>query len=150
MYRLWWHTPNHSWQNFRSRPNPKSNKLFNSVTIPASSMDPKRLMKAPTLLTHQQLHVDDKNTWDEAYRQEYQGIVDIDTWETITETEYNKQNTFTKASCQRWRYPPLSMMERETLSGLNIESSLSATWTPITGRKMTALPQFYHTLNCDS
>ena len=46
------------------------------------------LMQAPTLLKHSKLHPEDKDTWDEAYRQEYQGLVDIDTWETITEAEY--------------------------------------------------------------
>lgn len=47
-------------------------------------------MQAPTLLKHHKLHEDDKITWDEAYRQEYQGLVDIETWETITEQEYQK------------------------------------------------------------
>ena len=45
-------------------------------------------MEAPTLLKHHKLHPDDKETWDEAYRQEYQGLVDIDTWEVISEEKY--------------------------------------------------------------
>ena len=45
-------------------------------------------MEAPTLLKHHKLHPEDKNTWDEAYRQEYQGLVDIDTWEVISEEKY--------------------------------------------------------------
>ena len=46
------------------------------------------LMQAPTLLKHHTLHEDDKTTWDEAYRQEYQGLVDIETWETISKDDY--------------------------------------------------------------
>jgi hypothetical protein len=45
-------------------------------------------MEAPTLLKHHKLHPDDKKTWDEAYCQEYQGLVDIDTWEMISEEDY--------------------------------------------------------------
>ncbi len=46
-------------------------------------------MEAPaSLLKHQQLHPNDKKIWDESYRQEYQGLIDIDTWETISEEEY--------------------------------------------------------------
>jgi deoxyuridine 5'-triphosphate nucleotidohydrolase len=47
------------------------------------------LLEAPTLLKHYKLHPDDKITWDEAYRQEYEGLMDIDTWEVISEEEYN-------------------------------------------------------------
>ena len=49
-----------------------------------------KLLEAPSLLKHHQLHPDDKATWDEAYRQEFQGLVDIDTWETIDEDEYQQ------------------------------------------------------------
>ena len=46
-------------------------------------------MESPTsLLKHRHLHPKDKEIWDESYRQEYQGLIDIDTWETITEKEY--------------------------------------------------------------
>jgi deoxyuridine 5'-triphosphate nucleotidohydrolase len=45
-------------------------------------------MQAPTLLNHKNLHPDDKITWDAAYLSEYNGLVNIDTWDTITESEY--------------------------------------------------------------
>jgi hypothetical protein len=45
-------------------------------------------MHAPTLLSHSKLHPNDKVTWDAAYLSEYNGLVNIDTWETITESEY--------------------------------------------------------------
>ena len=46
------------------------------------------LMEAPILLKHHKLHVNDRKTWDESYCQEYQGLVDIDTWEYISEADY--------------------------------------------------------------
>ena len=45
-------------------------------------------LEAPTLLSHYKLHPDDKKTWDASYAEEYNSLVDIDTWETITEEEY--------------------------------------------------------------
>ena len=52
-------------------------------------------MKAPTLLKHYQLHPDDKTTWDAAYADEYKGLTDIDTWEEISEEDYeNSKHLF--------------------------------------------------------
>jgi deoxyuridine 5'-triphosphate nucleotidohydrolase len=45
-------------------------------------------MKAPTLLKHYQLSQNDKLIWDAAYKAEYDGLVNIKTWELITEEEY--------------------------------------------------------------
>ena len=46
-------------------------------------------LKAPTLLKHyNKLHLEDKLTWDTSYKEEYQGLVDIDTWQEITKEEY--------------------------------------------------------------
>jgi hypothetical protein len=66
-----------------------SNVLSHIITARKVSASSLKLMEAPTLLKHHKLHPDDKATWDEAYRQEYQGLLDIDTWEMITEEEYN-------------------------------------------------------------
>ena len=41
-----------------------------------------------SLLNHYKLHPNDKSIWDQAYEQEYQGLQDIDTWEYISETDY--------------------------------------------------------------
>ncbi len=47
--------------------------------------------EAPSsLLQHYKMHPDDKATWDESYRQEYEGLVNIDTWEVISEEEYQE------------------------------------------------------------
>lgn len=40
------------------------------------------------LLNHARLHPDDKKTWDTAYMSKYNGLVNINTWETITEDQY--------------------------------------------------------------
>ena len=45
---------------------------------------------APTLLKHHLLSNNDKRIWDAAYKAEYDGLVDIETWETITEAEYQE------------------------------------------------------------
>jgi hypothetical protein len=45
---------------------------------------------APTLLKHEKLHPNDRTFWDSAYQEEYQGLEDIDTWEKITEEEYQE------------------------------------------------------------
>jgi hypothetical protein len=47
-------------------------------------------MDAPTLLKHEKLHPNNKKIWDSAYLEEYKGLEDIDTWETISETEYQE------------------------------------------------------------
>jgi hypothetical protein len=47
-------------------------------------------MDAPTLLKHEKLHPNNKTIWDSAYQEEYQGLEDIDTWEKITEEEYQE------------------------------------------------------------
>ena len=45
---------------------------------------------APTLLKHHLLSNNDKRIWDAAYKAKYDGLVDIETWETITEAEYQE------------------------------------------------------------
>jgi hypothetical protein len=46
-------------------------------------------MQAPSSLKqHNNMADNDRTIWNESYRQEYQGLVDIGTWETITEEEY--------------------------------------------------------------
>ena len=46
-------------------------------------------VKAPTSLTqHKLMMPEDKSTWDKSYQEEYDGLVNINTWEVITEEEY--------------------------------------------------------------
>ena len=68
-------------------------KMFNAHMIIACKISAANLhkMEAPTLLNHCKLHpTDHKAIWDTSYKQEYQGLVDIDTWECITEEEYKQ------------------------------------------------------------
>jgi hypothetical protein len=71
----------------RTRAN--SNYLANLIINRKVSAKNLHLLQAPTLLKHHTLHPDDKQTWDAAYKHEYDGLTDIDTWEVITEEEYN-------------------------------------------------------------
>ena len=55
-------------------------------------------MTMPTsLLKHIKLLPKDKQIWDASYREEYEGLMSLDTWEIITEDQYRylKQNTTT-------------------------------------------------------
>ena len=45
-------------------------------------------MDAPTLLKHYKLSQNDKMIWDAAYKAEYDGLVNIQTWELLSEEEY--------------------------------------------------------------
>ena len=47
-------------------------------------------MAAPSLLCHYQLNLDDRKSWDAAYSEEYDGLVNLDTWEVITEEDYRR------------------------------------------------------------
>jgi hypothetical protein len=48
---------------------------------------------APTLLKHHLQTPNDQNIWNAAYKAEYDGLTDIDTWELITEQEYQDLKT---------------------------------------------------------
>jgi hypothetical protein len=65
-----------------------SNLIAHLIVSRKVSAKDLHLLQAPTLLKHHQLHPDDKKTWDAAYKHEYDGLTDIDTWEVITEDEY--------------------------------------------------------------
>ena len=49
-----------------------------------------KVMEAPSLLRHHQLHPEDRETWDAAYSEEYNGLMALNTWEVITEPEYRR------------------------------------------------------------
>ncbi len=51
--------------------------------------------EAPSLLRHYQLHPEDRKKWDAAYSEEYDGLVNLDTWEVITEEEYKRMRHLT-------------------------------------------------------
>ena len=54
-----------------------------------------KLNKAPaSLLNHAKMHPSDRKTWDASYKEEYDGLQNIDTWEIITESEYRSIKPF--------------------------------------------------------
>ena len=55
-----------------------------------------KLESPASLLKHHTLHPEDKATWDAAYKSEYDGLVNIDTWETISEQEYQSMSHLDK------------------------------------------------------
>ena len=65
-----------------------SNIIANLIRCRKISARDLHLMEAPTLLKHHQLHPDDRSTWDAAYKSEYDGLTNIETWETISDEEY--------------------------------------------------------------
>lgn len=72
-----------------------SNLLAGLIILRKVSTKNLHLMQAPTLLKHYKLHPEDKKTWDAAYAEEYQGLLDIDTWEEISEEDYtNSKHLF--------------------------------------------------------
>ena len=65
-----------------------SNVIASTIYSRKVSAEGLNLMQAPTLLKHHKLHPDDKSIWDAAYKSEYDGLKNIDTWEMISEDEY--------------------------------------------------------------
>ena len=85
----------HGWQSRASVLNARqvratSNVLASTIFARKVSAKNLNLMQAPTLLKHHKLHPEDKEIWDEAYKDEYDGLKNIDTWETISEEEYQR------------------------------------------------------------
>jgi hypothetical protein len=56
---------------------------------------------APTSLQHHKsMHPDDKIIWDDAYNEEYDGLISLPTWEVVSEAEYCH---LSKGKCNRVR-----------------------------------------------
>jgi hypothetical protein len=73
-----------------------SNIIARMVTIRKISAKGLSLLQAPTLLKHNKLDPDDEEIWNEAYRSEYEGLQSIDTWEVISEEEYQSMKHLSK------------------------------------------------------
>jgi hypothetical protein len=65
------------------------NLIANLIVLCKVTAKNLRKMEATTLLKHHKLHPEDKLTWDAAYQAEYDGLCNIDTWEEISEEDYN-------------------------------------------------------------
>ena len=53
--------------------------------VSATTLD---LLQAPTLTKHNKLSQNDKLLWDAAYKEEYEGLLRLGTWEVISEEQY--------------------------------------------------------------
>ena len=108
------------------------------------------LLQVPTLLKHYKLHPEDKITWDEAYRQEYQGLMDIDTWEVISEQEYKDTKHILGSILPTMA---ISVIKHDG-DGKPVRAKYRivalGNWTPTTGPKTTVSHQYYHKWSYDS
>ena len=62
---------------------------------------------SPSSLKHHQiLHPDDKEIWDEAYREEYEGFLELGCFDIITEREYQQLKHILGSHYHQWQYQP--------------------------------------------
>jgi deoxyuridine 5'-triphosphate nucleotidohydrolase len=73
-----------------------SNVIARMVTLRKVSAKGLSLLQAPTLLKHRTLDPEDEKIWNEAYRSEYEGLQSIDTWEVISEEEFQSMKHLSK------------------------------------------------------
>jgi deoxyuridine 5'-triphosphate nucleotidohydrolase len=73
-----------------------SNVIARMITIRKISAKGLSLLQAPTLLKHKTLDPNDEHIWNEAYRSEYEGLQSIDTWEVISEDEFQSMKHLSK------------------------------------------------------
>jgi len=57
----------------------------------------KSLLAPSSLKAHQKLDVDDKNIWDSAYNEEFDGLTSLPSWEVLTEDQFLKLSKGKKA-----------------------------------------------------
>ena len=65
-----------------------SNIIAHKIAARHISAKTLEVLKAPTLSHHKKLPTSDKLLWDAAYREEYEGLLRLGTWEVITEAQY--------------------------------------------------------------
>ena len=74
-----------------------SNMLANLIYCRHVSAQDLIDMSTPaSLLKHHLMHPSDKKIWDASYRSEYEGLVNIDTWELISQADYENLKTSVK------------------------------------------------------
>jgi hypothetical protein len=73
-----------------------SNIIARMVTVWKVSAKGLSLLQAPTLLKHRSLNPEDEKIWNDAYRSEYEGLQSIDTWEVISESEFQSMKHLSK------------------------------------------------------
>ena len=56
------------------------------------------VLEAPSLLRHSRINPQDRKLWDAAYKEEYDGLCKLNTWEVIPEEEYRRMIKVTGAA----------------------------------------------------
>ena len=77
--------------------------------------------QSPSLLHHHKLTQNDRNIWDAAYMAEHNGLVNIETWELITEDQYNDMKHLYKGLLPTMAITTIKRMEMENPHVLNTE-----------------------------
>jgi hypothetical protein len=93
--------------------------LRDSVLHHVSAHGLQSLLGPSSLKAHANLHHSDKAIWDDAYNEEYDGLVSLPSWEVVSEDEYLCLSRG-KRPFQRWPLPQLSVMSTIDLNVQNI------------------------------
>ena len=67
-----------------------SNLLSHHIIRRHISAKDLEVLAAPTLTKHHKLTPNDKIIWDKSYKSEYDGLMNVDTWQVITEAQYQQ------------------------------------------------------------
>ena len=91
----------HGWQNFKHVISARyaratSNLIAYHIIRRHVSAQNLHSMVAPVLSKHHKLSPNDRKIWDDSYAAEYEGLVDVDTWQVINEQEYQLLKRTTK------------------------------------------------------
>ena len=85
------------WRNLRLASTARLLRAISNVYCHHISAEKLTILKAPSLLKHDQLPNIDKLLWDESYKEEYEGLQKLGTWRAVTDDEYNQLKTVIKA-----------------------------------------------------
>ena len=78
----------HGWRNKKTVITARHIRATSNLVAHHVCVKDLQVMDAPSLLRHYKLHPGDRKKWDAAYSKEYDGLVNLETWEVITEEEY--------------------------------------------------------------
>ena len=84
------------WRNLRLASTARLLRALSNAYCRHVSAEKLSILKAPSLLKHDQLPEIDKLLWDEAYKEEYEGLQRLGTWKAVTEDEYQQLKTVIK------------------------------------------------------
>ena len=105
-------------------------------------------MKAPTsLLQHAKMHPNDKATWDQSYFKEYNGLVNVGTWEVITEEDYKSLKHLVKKTLPTMAIAVIKKDGQGNPIRAKYRIVALGNLDPLIGARTSALHQYYPTWN---